>query len=205
MAALRLFARKRGLSKQPPYTHSRVGPNTIRLLLLHPGSNDDVLVGEIKQYQCIEGQIPSYEAVSYVWGDAKLVGRISIHDCWLGLTKNLELALKIVRLKDQNQLIWVDQVCVDQNNLEERSEQILLMNRIYANSERVLVSLGKYKSIDIAADLIRELLVIMDEGLDVQVDKLVAIEALRWKALAGLLQLPWVSSVSILCITNQPY
>lgn len=37
---------------------------------------------------------------------------------------------------------WVDAVCIDQNNIDEKATQILLMYQIYSRAECVLIWLG---------------------------------------------------------------
>jgi hypothetical protein len=39
-------------------------------------------------------------------------------------------------------LIWIDGICIDQRNAAERSQQVLLMKDIYANSARTIIWLG---------------------------------------------------------------
>jgi hypothetical protein len=38
--------------------------------------------------------------------------------------------------------VWVDAICIDQSNLVERSEQVMLMDRVYSNCSGFLVWLG---------------------------------------------------------------
>ncbi|KAM0436147.1 hypothetical protein ACHAPT_003039 [Fusarium lateritium] len=39
-------------------------------------------------------------------------------------------------------VLWVDQVCIDQNNHAEKADQVLLMAEVYTKAEQVLVWLG---------------------------------------------------------------
>jgi hypothetical protein len=40
-------------------------------------------------------------------------------------------------------MLWADQICIDQSNLDERSQQVLLMKKIYENALTVFVYLGE--------------------------------------------------------------
>lgn len=58
------------------------------------------------------------------------------------ITQNLEAALKRVRSEEKVVSIWADQVCIDQNNLQERATQVGLMGQIYSTAGPVVTWLG---------------------------------------------------------------
>jgi hypothetical protein len=60
----------------------------------------------------------------------------------LGITKNLYIALQAIRQPDRETTLWADAICIDQDNVEERNEQIKLMATIYSSAKQVLVWLG---------------------------------------------------------------
>lgn len=60
----------------------------------------------------------------------------------VSVTRNLATALRYLRYSDRQRVLWVDAICVDQGNLEERSQQVARMADIYALANRVLVWLG---------------------------------------------------------------
>lgn len=83
-----------------------------------------------------------YVVLSYCWGplifDCNLICRGKL----FAITQGLDVALR--RVRSQNELpIWVDQVCVDQLNLEERNAQVQLMGEIYSKAEAVFIYLGE--------------------------------------------------------------
>ena len=47
------------------------------------------------------------------------------------------------RYEDQDRLLWLDFLCIDQNNLDERASQVGLMREIYRRASEVLIWLGK--------------------------------------------------------------
>jgi hypothetical protein len=59
------------------------------------------------------------------------------------VTKNLELALRCVRDGTSERVLWVDAVCIDQNNTAERSAQVAIMGEIYSAATQVVIRLGK--------------------------------------------------------------
>jgi hypothetical protein len=61
----------------------------------------------------------------------------------LQVTQNCHNALRHLRRKDTARTLWVDAICIDQNNDPERSTQIRMMSKIYSCAFRVVVSLGE--------------------------------------------------------------
>lgn len=62
------------------------------------------------------------------------------------ITKNLEHALRNLYRKRIYRL-WVDAVCIDQENTEEQGSQVGTMHSIYTKSQRVLVWLGPWSEV----------------------------------------------------------
>jgi hypothetical protein len=60
----------------------------------------------------------------------------------LGITsQDLSSSRLVVKPLVRNR-IWIDAVCIDQSNLEERSSQVKMMHLIYKNADAVLIWLG---------------------------------------------------------------
>ena len=89
---------------------------------------------------------PVYGALSYCWGTDPDDRRILCNGHVFHVCPSLERALKRLRAgfgPDQREAyMWADAVCIDQQNVAEKSEQILLMERIYSNAGTVYVDLG---------------------------------------------------------------
>jgi hypothetical protein len=122
----------------------------IKLLTLLAGENGDPLRIKLELHRLEEGMGPGkgdLEAVSYVWGPATSfttvteVLSLDLEDQILGY-ENLQALLRGLRLEDSNRTLWIDALCIDQNNTVERSEQVQLMVRIYSSAERVICWLG---------------------------------------------------------------
>jgi hypothetical protein len=56
---------------------------------------------------------------------------------------NLYAALKRLRHERYSMLLWVDAICIDQSNIEERNHQVKLMDLIYKNAKIVFMWLGE--------------------------------------------------------------
>jgi hypothetical protein len=91
-----------------------------------------------------EHDAPSFSALSYVWGDPdpeQLLPAIC-DGRTIGITQNLSDCLRSIRLEDTTRLLWVDAICINQQDLDERSAQVDIMGEIYASAEDVLIWLG---------------------------------------------------------------
>lgn len=117
-----------------------IGDN-IRLLILRPGSFDDPIHCQLEQVSLSDGH--AYEALSYVWGNASDTSPVSFNGVLYHITKNLECALRYLRPKESPRVLWVDAVCINQNDEDEKSEQVLRMGEIYSGAIKVYAWLGE--------------------------------------------------------------
>ena len=132
------------LTGQPPFHYSALqGQNDIRLLALQPGDQQEEI--RISIFHASLEQDPVYEALSYTWGDPSDMALIRCNELGncLSITKNCESALRRLRQKDQERILWIDAICIDQSNIPERGQQVQIMSKIYAQAIRVLAYLGE--------------------------------------------------------------
>ncbi|KAJ4344205.1 hypothetical protein N0V95_006245 [Ascochyta clinopodiicola] len=134
----------------------------IRLLHLHPSVNSEP--GHLPHdIQCTFSLAslddnPSFEALSYVWGDASSTGLITLHGHPFSVTSNLHIALTHLRHQDKERVLWVDALCINQDDLRERSSQVSHMRHIYSQATTVLIFLGEaWEGSDVVIDLIKTL------------------------------------------------
>ncbi len=83
-----------------------------------------------------------YDALSYVWGPPDLDAPLICDGQHCRITKNLHQALRRFRKPSKRLYIWVDAICINQNDAAERSEQVQLMKQIYEQAEQVCIWLG---------------------------------------------------------------
>lgn len=101
---------------------------------------------ELETYR--HSHCPSYETVSYTWGgeqgDSSPCRPIFVGPYWdvLLQTENCWQMLRYARPTRGIRLLWVDAICINQDNDEERAIQVAMMAQIYNNCERTLVYLG---------------------------------------------------------------
>ncbi|KAF2809814.1 HET-domain-containing protein, partial [Mytilinidion resinicola] len=92
----------------------------------------------------------SYEALSYAWGSSSRENSIKCNGQDLFVTPNLLRALKRLRPISTRSIsnpgplnLWVDAICIDQENRKERAHQVGIMKRIYQLASKVVVYLGE--------------------------------------------------------------
>jgi hypothetical protein len=112
-----------------------------RRLVLHPAKErNDPLCGSLENVWFDEA--PEYEALSYVWGSPTPSAHMFLNEHRISVTPNLDCALRHLRKADSNRLLWVDALCINQEDMEEKVSQIKMMQAIYALALSVLIWLG---------------------------------------------------------------
>ena len=84
---------------------------------------------------------PEYSALSYCWGDIHWT-QITVSGCWFDVSLRVSAALRQLRGRDDPVLIWIDAICINQQNTQEKTQQVQSMRRIYEQAEEVFVWLG---------------------------------------------------------------
>jgi Heterokaryon incompatibility protein (HET) len=89
------------------------------------------------------GSNTDFEALSYTWGAAGPGQTISLDGRGFQVLENLEAALRRLRKPLTQRAVWIDAICINQNDLDERREQVLLMRKIYEQAKQVVVWQGE--------------------------------------------------------------
>ena len=121
----------------------------IRILVLEPGRGGEPLSCSLEIVD-LEDQ-PQYHALSYCWGDPSDTLIICCEGYSMSITKGLYIALLRFRKPDITLRVWVDALCINQKHKAEKRQQILLMRRIYQQSENCLAWLGPHTEYDVLA------------------------------------------------------
>ena len=91
---------------------------------------------------------PRYEALSYTRGDHNNVRPIFLDGCGCKVTANLECALRGLRRGDgEPRILWVDALCINQEDILERGQQTSIMRNIYEGAQDVLIWLVEWDSL----------------------------------------------------------
>lgn len=131
----------------------------IRLIWLQPGEFDEPIRCDLLTTGICK---KSYEAISYTWAgkssDYSKTSTIFLDAKPFPVTRNCEMALKRVRARYRHtkKCIWIDSVCIDQDNLDEKGCQVRLMGRIFSQAKAVLVYAGEFsEEASSALDILR--------------------------------------------------
>ncbi len=99
-----------------------------------------------------------YAALSYVWGhpDIKTAAQIHVNGCLFTIGRNLHAALTQVCQDGVRCWLWIDSICINQVDLEEKSWQVTQMRTIFSQADHAYIwlGLGSYevdKAIDFAS------------------------------------------------------
>ncbi|KAI1334342.1 heterokaryon incompatibility protein-domain-containing protein [Xylariaceae sp. FL0016] len=144
---------KRTVPSVSVYDTVKLGQSQIRLIKLLPGAPQDPIkctlmtteshTFELQDRACQGGPShTTYEALSYVWSSDEEDAFIWLNGTEFSISANLNHALRCLRLSDVERILWVDATCINQEDTEEKSEQVRMMDRIYTNAENVLIHLG---------------------------------------------------------------
>lgn len=113
----------------------------IRLLVLQRGRWDQPLEGTLRLASLDEA--PHYEALSYVWGSTTDQRPFCVSGNITYITTNLDIALRYLRREHGNRVLWVDAICINQMDLDERSQQVLKMAQIFKSARKILAWTGE--------------------------------------------------------------
>ncbi|KAE9378667.1 HET-domain-containing protein, partial [Stipitochalara longipes BDJ] len=166
------------------------GPDSIRLFIIEPGAFDDP-IGGILVHATIKFEFP-YLALSYVWGDQTSKVPISVNMQEFLVTKNLEMAIRRVRHPEKLSLYWIDAICINQDDLEERNQQVRIMRDIYSSASQVVVYVGEAG--EGAAEAIK-LIRLLEEEID---STLPPPDSPDWDHFQDFFRRPWFTRVWVL-------
>lgn len=113
----------------------------IRLLVIEPGASGDDLRTRLQVVSLRDA--PRYEALSYTWGAHGDKVELACSSTWVPVPRNLVTALKRLRLPDKPRHVWADAICINQEDLPERGQQVSIMRHIFHTASRVVVWVGE--------------------------------------------------------------
>ena len=121
----------------------------IRLLTLKPGKGFDPIQCKLRRHR-LGKKTPEFTAISYHWNE-HAPGRafIELPNRCTQVPRNLKLALKHLRSEDTELRFWCDAICIAQitpkesEEVQEKEEQLRLMQEIFQRATRVVVWLGR--------------------------------------------------------------
>ncbi|KAI1348165.1 heterokaryon incompatibility protein-domain-containing protein [Xylaria sp. FL0043] len=169
--------------------YSSLEESSIRLLEIVPALPDEQIECVLTTIHDIE-DAPSFEALSYVWGESLSPDPILCNGIRVTVTQNLHEALKYLRPlpswesvhtwstkhelhssrhvwrsfarnryeQQENTMllripVWIDAICINQDDLSERAQQVKMMRQIYQTASTVKIWLGKEQKLATATSV----------------------------------------------------
>ncbi|KAH7027355.1 heterokaryon incompatibility protein-domain-containing protein [Microdochium trichocladiopsis] len=137
------------------YKHRRLSNSQIRILHLQHGDSIEELQCRIEH---VDFDAAKYVALSYPWGGDKEEYWLRVRSATgneegdIPLTQNLHNALRdLVRSPVQPKCFWIDQICIDQTNMQDKETQVKRMGEIYRRAISVVTYAGPEASGDVTA------------------------------------------------------
>jgi hypothetical protein len=151
--------------EEPPtrFAYSdKLDQHNVRLVRL-PDAGGSTLDFTIETF--VLDQLPPYIALSYTWGPAQSEPTSptpspssSLHNDTINLNSrtftilpNLHTALQYVVYARPGQYLWVDSICINQGDLDERAAQVGIMDAVYTGASETIIWLGKENEHTISA------------------------------------------------------
>ncbi|KPM46322.1 hypothetical protein AK830_g23 [Neonectria ditissima] len=122
------------------------GPRMIRVLVLEPAwkrsdpircSFEEISLDHDKKDLAFD-----FEALSYTWGVPRGTQPIFCQGRTVLVTPNCEQAILHIRRRSKARRIWIDAICINQQSIEEKNQQVPLMGEIYHGATRTIIWLG---------------------------------------------------------------
>ena len=153
----------------PPYSQPnyylplRYDHQQIRVLVINPGETEDTIEAHFEHVDLGKSSDHTgFDALSYCWGDAAEKANISLETETgrelFSISRIVERAIQRLRPRDSPLRIWIDAVCIDQNNNQERSQQVGMMGKIYSRAATVHIWLDEgHPGLEVALRIIRDI------------------------------------------------
>ena len=151
----------------------------------------------------------NYNALSYVWGDSSSSVTITCDGHPFEITRNLYEVLSQLKKKGNHELLWVDAICINQSDDDEKTAQVRLMRTIYSGAALVIIWLGPELANDrVGFDLLSKLHGVLgkpeyddsfgSEYLDLEALGLPALRDEAWGLAVKILSRPWFSRIWVI-------
>ena len=136
------------------YSYTPLSSSYFRLLVLEPYTNDSLLDSCVRcRLISVKFSTVDYQALSYCWGEDGKKKDILIRDKVMRIGENLWSALDHLRRSRfessgkgpnhwSSRCLWIDAICINQNDIQERNLQVSRMSEIYRKALRVIIWLG---------------------------------------------------------------
>ncbi|QDS75626.1 hypothetical protein FKW77_006754 [Venturia effusa] len=170
---------------------------SIRILVLQPASEFlSPLAGELlhdDREHILNDLADSqqYETVSYAWGETIFTHWITLDGtARLSITANVDSMLRHLRKGHRRVRLWVDAICLNQEDAEEKAVQVQLMGEIYQHAHKLHIWLGPGDDED-AVRVFRYFQYGLRTAKSMKRDRTSVLSHVPWSSIQKLLHLSW--------------
>jgi hypothetical protein len=175
----------------------------IRLLRIKSGTGEKGIQITLETFDL--DSKTQFTALSYVWGNERSPRKIICNGHKRRITCNLRGVLSQLKKQQFDCLLWVDAICINQKDEEEKSFQVAMMRDIYKRAAKVIFWLGEEEHHDRAAiNLLRTFSERYPHRLDLERDRAKTLKEMGlpslnrgWAGWASLYCRPWFGRVWI--------
>lgn len=184
------------------YSPLDLSQGEVRLFILTPGEEDKPIAGTLA-HTYLRAPDP-YQALSYTWGSSAIQVPISINGHPFMVNGNLYAALLELREQNKETVVWIDAICINQADIEERNAHVPMMHEVYSRAAQVVVWLGREsedsnRAMALLPTIIYDTISNPDEYTDIIAGRSSEEEMrLTWRPLARLFARPWWTRVWVL-------
>ena len=115
-------------------------PRQIRILSVQPGEFEDPVRCNL---ETVSLDTADFEALSYLWGNELADKEITVSGGKFKIRDSVLSALLRFRKPAESRALWIDAICINQQDISERNQQVKLMTDIYSRASKVLIWFGK--------------------------------------------------------------
>ena len=138
----------------PCHVYSRIEPDEFRVIRIV--GVQPQLKFSLQTFSIYEA--PAYEALSYAWGNSPELEDSVCNGARFRISHTLGQALRGIHAHSGGGWIWVDAICINQSDAEEKAHQVAGMGELYSCADQVLIWLGDATDeSDMACSLLPEL------------------------------------------------
>lgn len=132
------------MDSEKNFQYSGLAPSEIRVVRVYRQSDQPDQLKFNFRVTNLEDKTLRYTAISYVWGDSVRVASVLAHDgSTLGLTASAHGVLEELMAENPFKYFWIDALCINQDDMAEKNQQVRAMGQIYAKASKVLIWLGR--------------------------------------------------------------
>lgn len=111
------------------------------MIRLQPGAFGSPLICSLNTVEL--HNVLSYEALSYVWGSNERSKTAHVNGEYINITENLYIALNYLRNESKPATLWVDAICICQDETLDKSNQVRMMGDIFRKATHTYIWLGE--------------------------------------------------------------